>query len=614
MIEKMKKLTFLVTNTEYDSFIQNLRELGVVHVEQLQEGATSPELQSALDLEQRYRSALDYVAKAEAQEGVTVAPAPTTDPALLLANVESLREEEAGLVHQVSELDKVIKELTPWGDFDPASLKALEEATGYTARFWRCTTKQFDPAWDAIVVNEADKRTYFITFNAGERPDIPAEQLTLPAQRLQLTLQQKQEAESKLAVCRTTLSTINATERNVLEEGMRRSQSDISLRKVQLSNQSMADGYLKLMLGWVRADRTDALVKYLQDNHIFYEMENPAFEDDVPVEITEDSFSRLFVPILKMYSLPNYHEIDPTAFFAPFFMLFFGLCLGDGGYGLLVMLAGLAIVLKGGESVKDYGKLALWLGGSTVVCGLAMGTFFGIDLSQQDWAFLAPVKKYFISDNGIGPIFGYSPMMVISIIIGLIQVLLGMVLKAAKAWMSYGVGYAIGTLSWVVALLFAVLLFGLPYCGVVLPKAVQILFSVLIGIACIGIFLYNNPAAYKNPITGPLLNLGSGVYSVYSMATGLLGDLLSYIRLFALGLTGGVLGGVFNSLALDMTSSMPWYLRWLPMVIILLFGHGITFALSLISAFVHPMRLIFVEFFKNANFSGGGKAYQPFKQ
>jgi V/A-type H+-transporting ATPase subunit I len=97
------------------------------------------------------------------------------------------------------------------------------------------------------------------------------------------------------------------------------------------------------------------------------------------------------------------------------------------------------------------------------------------------------------------------------------------------------------------------------------------------------------------------------------MSTGLLGDLLSYIRLFALGLTGGVLGSVFNSLATDMTESMPAYIRWLPMILILLFGHGINFALCIISSFVHPMRLTFVEYFKNAEFEGGGKEYTPFK-
>ena len=91
-------------------------------------------------------------------------------------------------------------------------------------------------------------------------------------------------------------------------------------------------------------------------------------------------------------------------------------------------------------------------------------------------------------------------------------------------------------------------------------------------------------------------------------------NLLSYIRLFALGLTGGVLGGVFNSLALDMTAGLPLVVRITAMVVILLLGHGITFALSMISAFVHPMRLTFVEFFKNADFEGGGKEYSPFRK
>ena len=97
------------------------------------------------------------------------------------------------------------------------------------------------------------------------------------------------------------------------------------------------------------------------------------------------------------------------------------------------------------------------------------------------------------------------------------------------------------------------------------------------------------------------------------MATGLLGDLLSYIRLFALGLTGGVLGGVFNELATTLFVDMPWTIRWLPMLLVLLAGHGINFALCMISSFVHPMRLTFVEFFKNASFDGGGKEYSPFK-
>ena len=158
-----------------------------------------------------------------------------------------------------------------------------------------------------------------------------------------------------------------------------------------------------------------------------------------------------------------------------------------------------------------------------------------------------------------------------------------------------------------VGILTALATFGLPACGVALPQwLVYVLYAVLT-VCVIGIFFLNSPG--KNIF----LNIGTGVWDTYGMSTGLLGDLLSYIRLFALGLTGGVLGGVFNTLAIDLTSGMSWAVRWWPMLIILLLGHGINFALCMISSFVHPMRLTFVEFFKNAQFEGGGKAYDPFR-
>ncbi|MCD7722267.1 MAG: V-type ATP synthase subunit I [Prevotellaceae bacterium] len=618
----MKKLTFLVTNTEYDSFIEAVRQLGVVHIEQLKQGATSPELQTAIDTEQRYRNALAALSKAAEAYGAELGgQTELTDtdaaPQEVLQSVESLQEQESTLLHAIDEQEKHLKELTPWGDFEAQAVQTLAEQIGHRIDFFRCTSKYFKAEWEteyfAIKVNEADKRTYFITF-ADEQPDIPAEHITLPQCSIHQCEQERDTLQQQLKGVRGKLVQTNEAQRRLLEQGRLASLNEISLHKVHLSDERMAGGSLRLLEGWVKANSSAELVAYLDENHIFYEMEDPKFTDDVPVEIREDSYSRLFVPILKMYSLPKYNEIDPTVFFAPFFMLFFGLCLGDGGYGLIVLLVGIAILLKTQGTMRDYGKLAIWLGGATMVCGTAMGTVFGIDLTQQSWAFLAPVKPYFINENGVGKIFGYSPMMVISVILGLIQVLIGMVLKGCKLCKNYGFGYAIGTFSWVVALVSLVALFGLPFCGVALPMAVQYILAALIAVSCVGIFLYNSPGAYKNPITGPLLNLGSGLYSVYGMATGLLGDLLSYIRLFALGLTGGVLGGVFNSLAIDMTNSMPWYVRWLPMLLILLIGHGITFALSLISAFVHPMRLIFVEFFKNANFEGGGRPYQPFKE
>ena len=623
MIESMKKLTFLVTQKEYDGFIDGLREQGVVHVQQLKQGQTSPALQKALDERLRYQQAIDYLdislsawGKVEENNSIFKIQNSNAEGRSLLDYVEQLKAEEVSIRHDIDEAEKNVQKLEPWGNFDWESINRFQQESGMKVYFYACNAKSFQQEWAdkyfATPIDEYRKRTYFLAFS-HEEPDIKAERLELPDGTLDGYKQEAEKAKEALQKNHDTTCEIARQQRQILADGLKQAQGEIQLRQVELSDESIADGAVRLMLGWTPEDKAEELAKWLDEKHVYYELEKPAYEDDVPVKITNGSYTRLFEPILRMYSLPNYHDIDPSVFFAPFFMLFFGLCLGDGGYGLLVLLGGIYLALKGSDEMKSYGRLGIWLGLATTVCGLLTGTVFGIDLTKQDWAILAPVKPYFLNDNGVGPIFGYSPMMVISVIIGLVQVLLGMVLKGCKAWKNYGFGYAIGTFSWVVALLSAIALFGLPACGIALPQAVVYTLYGIIGLSVVGIFLYNNPSAYKNPILGPLMNIGGGVWATYNMATGLLGDLLSYIRLFALGLTGGVLGGVFNTLAYDLTSSMPWAVRWIPMVLILLAGHGITFALSMISAFVHPMRLTFVEFFKNADFSGGGKEYTPFK-
>lgn len=620
MIEKMKKFTFLVTDKEYEGFISSLRQQGVVHVQQLQQGASSQELQQALDLESRYVAALRVLdSAAKTYQVAPHAPAlgQASESLEVLTRIENIQAEEQTLMHERDAVEKDIRVLEPWGNFDMKALQRLAQASGLTVGFFRCSSKFFRQEWAdhyfAIPVNEMSKSTYFLTFSE-EKPDIEAEQIFLPQESLQEKRAQLDSVLQKLDLIHGELLYIEKQLRSVLLDGQSQTRDSIQLERVHLSDERVAGDSLRLLVGWVRADRTEELTTVLDADHIFYEMEDPAFEDDVPVQITNGRFTSLFEPILRMYSLPNYHDLDPSFYFAPFFMLFFGLCLGDGGYGLLVLFGGLAVAKFCKGDVCNYGRLMAWLGMMTVICGLLMGTFFGIDLSQQDWAFLAPVKPYFLNDNGVGPIFGYSPMMVLSVIIGLIQVLLGMILKGCKAVKNYGFAYGIGTFCWVAAIILAVILYGLPACGVQLPQVLQTILMVLIGISALGIFFYNSPGSYRRPLLGLLGNIGGGVWATYGMATGLLGDLLSYIRLFALGLTGGVLGGVFNSLAIDMTSSLPVMVRWIPMILILLAGHGITFALSMISAFVHPMRLTFVEFFKNADFEGGGKEYSPFRK
>lgn len=624
MIQEMKKLTFLVTNGEYEKFIANIRELGVIHVEELQQGATSDELQAGLDMAVRYKEALkalDFAVESyEPSATYMPQPADASKAVALLDTVERLLKEENSVKHSIDATDDAIQQLEPFGEFSWDSIRQLEQS-GYKPYFYAVNNKMYKAEWGekyfATAINEINKKTYFVAFsNEDQEPDITAERLFLPDESLSVYQEKRKVLEEQLASIHEQMLQVNAVDRASIEAGQVANENDIQLSKVHLSKEDIAGGAVKLMVGWTLKEKVDGVVDYLEKEHIFYKLEDPAFDDNVPIQIKNDKFSSLFEPILRMYSLPNYHDIDPLPFFAPFFMLFFGLCMGDMGYGLLILAASIAIIFAKPDLAK-YGKLGALLGGMTCICGFITGTFFGIDLATVDWEFIKPMQPYFINDSMKDSFFGYSPMMVISVIIGLIQVLLGMTLAGCKAVKNYGFVYGVGKFSWVVALLSATLLFGFPLFGVEWSQPVQYVFYALIALSALGIFFLNNPNAYKKDsalgkVLGVGSNIGGGIWATYGMSTGLLGDLLSYIRLFALGLTGGVLGSVFNQLAMEMSPDVP-VVHELVMLIILLFGHGINFGLCMISSFVHPMRLTFVEYFKNADFEGNGKEYKPFK-
>jgi V/A-type H+/Na+-transporting ATPase subunit I len=355
----------------------------------------------------------------------------------------------------------------------------------------------------------------------------------------------------------------------------------------------------KLMIveGFLPTEDAPAMEQALEKDGYYFQQLDIQEGDKVPIKLRNNKFSKLYEPITKMFSLPNYAEFDPTPFFAPFFMLFFGLCFGDGGYGLLVIIACTILKKKVNPDYKPYLTLFQYLGLAAVIVGTCTGSFFGIELAKIPA--LASVKDYFVnSDN----------LMTFSIIIGLVQIVFGKAVAAMKIISQKGTKHGIAPFAWVFVIVALACAFGLPMLNVHLPEMVVNIFMGIAGLGLLVAFLYNSPG--KNIF----LNFGTGLWNTYNMASGLLGDTLSYIRLFAIGLTGAILGGVFNSLAVDMTEGMNIVARVICMLLILLVGHSINIGLCTISSLVHPLRLIFVEYYKNAEFEGGGKEYKPFKK
>ena len=370
-------------------------------------------------------------------------------------------------------------------------------------------------------------------------------------------------------------------------------QSDINFSKVALSADSVADNKLMLLQGWAPEKSLDTVREYLDKTGHYYQVDDPTAEDDIPIQLSNNRFFRLFEPLTKLYMLPKYGELDLTMFFAPFFLLFFGLCLGDMGYGLLIMLA-LPVFTKLFQLINPEFKssLVFLFGLSTVLAGTLTGTAFGFNLYELDVPFLQKMKDLLLQDN--------QTMFYLSLVIGCVQILFGMMLKAVNLTIQLGFKYAVSTIGWIMLLIGAAV-------GVLTGSTGSTWFMVLMIVAGCMIMLYNSPG--KNIF----LNIGLGLWDAYNMVTGLLGDVLSYVRLFALGLSGGILASVFNSLAVGMSPDVP-VVGFLFTALIFLIGHGLNIFMNILGSMVHPMRLTFVEFFKNSGYEGGGQEYKPFKK
>lgn len=578
MITQMKKYTFLVFHRDYEPFLTQLRDLGVVHITQKAAGLIEDDeqLQAALQHEDELRRLLKQGAPDE-----------------LIAERNEVNE-------RIAAAQEAAKQAAVWGDFDAARIAALKEA-GYTLHFYECASKAFQEEW-GIKVNEVGSKTYFIALESVEDAiEIPAPQKS-EAQWLQ-------EVENLKALLADVDARIVAWQKENLDDikaQLVEARQQIDWKRVTLSTDRLAEGALCLFEGFCPIDKEAELNAMLAESQVYYEETTPTKEDNTPIELKNSFYTRLFEPITRLYSLPNYAELDPTPFFAPFFMLFFGLCLGDGGYGLVILLAGLAVIFKA-PKLKEWGWLGVFMGFTTMVVGILTGMFFGINLEVV--AVLAPIKQYFITEtNATVHVMGgsYHPMMVFAILIGVFQILFAMGFKVVKIALRDGFKYAAYDCAWLVALV--TLIVWAIFAGSLSTIGLYSIYAIL-GLCALFIMFYSNPDRKVL-----LLNIGGGLWGSYNMISGLLGDILSYIRLFALGLAGGILGNVFNALALQAGGACPSWIGWLPTLLILVFGHSLNFALCLISSVVHPMRLTFVEFYKNAGFEGGGKEYKPFKK
>jgi len=604
----MSKYDFVLYAAQSGDFIARLRELGLVDITATGWEPSEEDRQLLLDIEGHAKAA-EFIRAWRAQPGHAGMKAePFRSGAEAYERYAAAQQEASALRAEIGRLEKTAEELRPWGAFDAARAGALAER-GVVLHYLSTQCSTYDKSlaeWSArytiAEIGRTEASVWFVVVAApGEEIDLDAQEMKAPTMDVREAERAVAAAEERLAALDAEFARVAASE-TVLAAHAAALKERLQEVRVTASAERAADGTLVVMEGWAETE-TSAKVDALLEEYpnVVYLKSAPTPEDDTPVKLKNGRFARIFEMVGDMYARPKYGTLDLTPFFAPFYMLFFGICLNDAGYGLILLAMGLWLLKKhpGPGMMRRAGWFATMCAAATVAFGLFCGSFFGLSLGN-----------YFPSI----PFFDFQGRFFsIALAIGMVQILFGMAISIWVTTRNFGFKYALGALGWFVILLAGSLAGGLPMLDPswTIPgfTTSSPAFYAVLGAGAVLMLLLNTPGR------NPLVNLGSGLWNFYNNLTGLLSDVLSYIRLFAIGLSGGVLALVFNSLAEGFVpEGANLAVRILIMLPILLIGHGINLFMSTISSFVHPMRLTFVEFYKNAGFEMASRTFDPIRK
>ena len=612
MITKMTKYSFVLLTGEKDGFLEQLQELGVVDITRSVKPVDS-DSSVMLHKAERARKTLEFLEgidysiddDAEAIAKVTVNV--EGDPIDFVEHCRArLNELHASLYNVRKQADA----RQPWGTYDKAALDGITDL-GYTVRYYCVDSKRFDPAWAELyplqVVEDNGKKTWFVTVSPkNEAYTFPVNETAAPGGTYAEAMEEAASIKAEIIDCKAGL--LNAKDYiPAIKESCNHQLVELDRYLAHEKGQGAAEDLITIFTGFAPSEHDEDLTAAFDKMGVIYIKEEAVQEDNPPIKLKNNWFTRQFEVFTEMYGMPVYTEFDPTPIVAPFYLLFFAMCMGDAGYGIVLMLMGL-MLNKGWlkmDMFKGLGNIITLLGIGTLFVGTVLGTFFGTSLYDASWVPQWLKSCMIVGDIDIPGIGVLNIQMILAMGIGIFHICLAMTVKALCFTKRFGLKENIATWGWLLLIVGGVVLALLSIGKVLSPEAMKWAVIAVGGISALAIYIFNTPGR------NPLINIGAGLWDTYNMATGILGDVLSYLRLFALGLAGGMLGQAFNNLALSVRGDSDSIILWVPFVAILIVGHLMNLLLSGLGAFVHPMRLTFMEYFKNAGYEGKGAAYNP---
>ncbi len=597
MITKMDKYSLVLLNQEVPEFLNKLQDLGMVDINRENRAIDSHSSQ-VFDYLSRYKRAFQKISQLSAQSKDKQDSETSLNLDIdsmsfdqLLLFCEKVITEREQLTQESDSLSREYRDSVVWGELNKDDIDKIE-SLGYTFGLFSIAEKKFNSSWEneyiLKILNNINGRIYFIILYPKDQELIfsipeskkPTKSHSIIESEIKQNRERLQENQLVINFLFSKADAISQKQNQISQE--------LDLYLASKSSSSQAEGHIAILTGFAPTENRENVTNFIDSTGAYYIIDQAKEEDNPPVKLKNGFFARLYEPIGELYMLPKYGERDLTPYFAPFYMLFFGLCLGDMGYGL-VLLIGATLAKFKFKEYRNYLTLIQFLGLGAVLMAALPGVIFGTKINE-----ILP-----LSDNIKNIFFSDLKMFWFAIIFGLFQIVVAKLINAIDLIKNKGLTYGFNSIGWIILIIWG----GFKYASTMVDSLnVPQFYNYVALIALLMIVLFSSDS--KNPFA----RLGMGAIALYHV-TSIFGDMLSYIRLFGLGTAGAILGMVVNSVALSMTG-IP-YVGWIFTIIMLLFGHVAVLLLSSLGAFVHPMRLTFVEFYKNAEFGGGGRAYNP---
>jgi V/A-type H+/Na+-transporting ATPase subunit I len=635
-VVKMRRVSIIGPHSNKDKILGLLQQAGVIDIiekkleelPQFKEGVVLDKIDKSLKVFDSYEELFEDKENELDEAEVNIDKEKSLVIEELCDKIVSYDEDIQNAHNNLINLKKALSNQKKWGDFDYRKVKELQDKAGIYFQFWATSTKtriDEEKYKHLIVINTTKKEKHFITISKKPYEAIPECNESIFTHSIDELKSAISDVKKTIEKTHARLFKLNKELRQHIEKERVEYENRYNFQLSKLYLDDKIDGKVYVLQGWCPVPELDKLNSTLSKNSVYMKLEEPTKEDDVPVTIRNSAFTKLFEPITNLFMLPDYFELDLTVLFAPLFWLFFGICLGDAGWGA-ILLVGAAVgffVVK--KNLKRLMVLGMLFAVMTVIVGLLTGSMLGfstrdmpvlkeivlvqpetIDLSEEmteeELARMSPEEKEEVRIETANRV-QQDMMFKFALLLGVFQIYLGLIANAVNKFKYGSVQegfYPIGTMIF----LAGIFILAAPLLQENFPQPPALVTNTLLIVGLLMILLFNS--------TGNILKrLGGGLWELYNVVTGFFGDVLSYIRLFALGLAGSILAYVINQIAQSFLG-LPIPLNFLVYFVFLIVFHIFMMLLNALGSFVHPLRLTFVEFYKNAGFKGTFNVYQPF--